>query len=64
MRIYTTQDGDRLDLIAYRLLGTPKAYADIIAANSNIGIMGPIRLICLVKLPAGITLNVPDRSGR
>lgn len=51
---YTTQDGDRWDLIALRMYGDPCGYEPIIVANPHV----PIRPV----LPGGIRLLVPVRD--
>ena len=48
---YTTIEGDRWDLIAFKAYGNALEYARIVRANPNI-IMGK-------TLPAGIAINVP-----
>lgn len=48
---YTTRDGDRWDLIAYRMYGDPWKFEGIIAANPDV----PIRPV----LPGGLTLRIP-----
>lgn len=51
---YTTQDGDRWDLIALRSYGDPYGYEPIIVANPHV----PIR----ATLPGGIRLVIPVRE--
>jgi len=53
---YTTREGDRLDLLAYRHLGTPAAYRELLAANPQ----APIVAI----LPPGLTLQIPASDTR
>jgi len=51
---YVTQDGDRWDLIAFKMYGDAYAYEPIIVANPHV----PIRAV----LPGGIKLRVPVRE--
>lgn len=51
---YTTKEGDRWDLIAFRCYGDAHAYADILAANPNLPIRG--------VLDAGLRVLVPVRA--
>lgn len=51
---YVTKEGDRWDLIAWRMYGDPYAYEPIIAANPDI----PIRPV----LEAGLRVLVPVRD--
>jgi phage tail protein X len=54
--LYTTEDGDRWDTIAYRMYGDPWAFGPIIAANPTV----PIRPV----LSGGILLHVPVRQAQ
>jgi len=47
-----TQEGDRWDRLAYRFLGTPARYRELIALNP----LAPV----VVILPAGLTLTMPE----
>jgi len=49
---YITKDGDRWDLIAYRLYGDPYVYDALLLYNPQYSHM-PV-------LPAGIELTVPE----
>lgn len=51
---YVTQDGDRWDLIAYRMYGDALAFEPIVVANPHV----PIR----PTLPGGLRLLVPVRD--
>jgi phage tail protein X len=51
---YVTKDGDRWDLIAYRMYGDANAYEPIIVANPDV----PITPV----LPGGLTILVPLRE--
>jgi len=53
MTTYVTQTGDRWDLLAYRFLGTPARYRDLLAANPT----APIVAI----LPVGLRLQIPPK---
>lgn len=48
---YTTVEGDRWDLIAYRAYGDPGRVDGIIRSNPGLAVNG--------LLPAGITLQIP-----
>lgn len=50
---YVTQAGDRLDLLAYRFLGTPARYRDLIAVNPQMPIVA--------VLPSGLRLAIPPK---
>ena len=51
---YTTQDGDRWDLISWDMYGTPFLFELIIKANPYVPITP--------TLPGGITLRIPLRE--
>lgn len=51
---YTTQQGDRWDLIAWRFYGDAYAFEAIIIANPTVPIVA--------TLPAGILLAIPLRT--
>lgn len=55
---YVTVDGDRWDLIAYRMYGDPYAFEPIIAANPDVAIrpvlVGGIRLLIPLREPTTI----------
>jgi phage tail protein X len=48
---YTTQAGDRWDLLAYRFYGDPFRYEPMIVANPHVPIV-PV-------LPSGLTVAIP-----
>jgi phage tail protein X len=48
---YITNEGDRLDMIAYKAYGDPFAWADVLQANSALPIQA--------EYPAGIRVMVP-----
>lgn len=49
---YITQEGDSVDLIAYRRFGTHGMEASIWTANPGLAARGPI-------LPAGLSITIP-----
>jgi phage tail protein X len=51
---YTTMEGDRWDLIAWRCYGDPYAYVEIVAVNRHVPIV-PV-------LDGGLTIYVPLRE--
>ena len=55
MRIYTTREGDTLDLIAFEYYGylTPALLRDVYRANQNIGDFPE-------PFEQGIVINLPD----
>jgi len=55
-QIYTTQEGDRWDLLAYRFLGSPARYRELIQANPT----APV----VVILRNGMRLTIPARTDR
>ncbi len=50
---YVTNDGDTLDLIAFRFFGDSRHFIDIIQANYGLADQPDI-------LPAGIIIDIPD----
>lgn len=52
---YLTRDGETLDAIAYRVYGTEQAVHAILAANPGTADQP-------AKLPAGLTLVLPDAA--
>lgn len=51
---YTTKDGDRWDIVAYRAYGDAMLFMDIVKANPKVPIYP--------DLPSGIILNIPVRE--
>lgn len=52
---YLTRDGETLDAIAYRVYGTEQAVHAILAANPGAADQP-------TRLPAGLTLTLPDAA--
>ncbi len=50
---YVTNDGDTLDMIAFRVYGDSRHFIDIILANYGLADQPEV-------LPAGIVINLPD----
>ncbi|MTH65592.1 tail protein X [Paracoccus shanxieyensis] len=52
-RLYRTIDGDMLDAICQRLLGSETHAPEVLAANPRLAALGPV-------YPAGVLITLPD----
>ena len=51
--VYVAEDGDTIDLIAYRRYGSAAAVRNVQAANPGLAALGP-------RLPAGTRVRLPE----